>query len=311
MSPLFLPLLFMAGGASLMLALEAGLSLRLPRNRSEASSRALFGWYGLAVAGLCLLYAATLQLDAPLARQLLGQLTVSAGILALGIALWLGGALTGFRPVALLVLLSASWLVHLMAAAASPVPLFFSVPGTPEGLWPGRPMAATVWWYSLQTTFVLQLLLGLHAAVRWHRAGESTAAAVWTAGLAGLTGCAIHDLLALGGWSPAPFITPLGLAFLAAASRAALLLRRPADTGALAQPLGHWQAPAQLRRESAAGPADAEARLKAIEQWSNMGLRRIQRGATDGRKLAALFNQIRKEVAEARTPGATAANDRH
>jgi len=309
MSPLFLPLLFMAGGASLMLALETGLSLRLPRNGGEASSRALFGWYGLAVAGLCLLYAATLQLDAPLARQLLAQLTVSAGILALGIALWLGGALTGFRPVALLVLLSASWLVHLVAAAASPVPLFFAVPGSTEGLWPGRPMLATVWWYSVQTTFVLQLLLGLHAAIRWHRAGESAAAAAWTAGLTGLTGCAIHDLLALGGWSPAPFITPLGLAFLAATSRAAMLLRQPPEAGE--RPLGRWQAPAQLRREPGGRPADAEAHLKAIEQWSNMGLRRIQRGATDGRKLAALFNQIRKEVAEARTPGAAAANDRH
>ena len=308
MSPLFLPLLFMAGGASLMLALEAGLSLRLPRSGSEASSRALFGWYGLAVAGLCLLYAATLQLDASLARQLLAQLTVSAGILALGIALWLGGALTGFRPVALLVLLSASWLVHLMAAAASPVPLFFSVPGAQAGLWPGRPLLATVWWYSLQTTFVLQLLLGLHAAVRWHRAGESAAAAAWTAGLTGLTGCAIHDLLALGGWSPAPFITPLGLAFLAATSRAALLLRRPA--AADERPLGQWQAPARLRREPAGGAADAEARLKAIEQWSSMGLRRIQRGATDGRKLAALFNQIRREAAQARAPAAAAADER-
>jgi hypothetical protein len=175
---------------------------------NSLSSQALpLGLMYLLLAGFALVSAVG---HTPLALSSLlplGKLTVSLGLLLWLAVLWHIALRTGCRPLLLLDLLTALWLLFLLQNLTAPASLLYTDPAASvTGLQPG----INPWWTAVELSMLATVAFGVWACWQLYRRGERITALSCAAGLGLLALAGLFDHLVTAHWIHGVFLTPFG-----------------------------------------------------------------------------------------------------
>ncbi|HFD79351.1 MAG TPA: hypothetical protein ENK05_03005 [Gammaproteobacteria bacterium] len=207
------------------IALYAGAHhLYLAVEQDDGLQHAPLGVMYLLLSGFALASALTYQVQDVGQLRAAGKASISLGILLWTALLWYVAHRTRFRPLLLLDLLSAAWMVLLIRNISSENSLLYAdMPSVSEVL---QQHAVSPWWSGLEGAVAASLVFAFYATSRLFRHGRRRAAIALGSGLFLLMLTAFADHLVNSGRLQGAYLAPFGfLAFLLANSLY-LVLRR-------------------------------------------------------------------------------------
>jgi len=172
----------------------------------------------LLLSGFALASALTYEAHSVATLLPAGKLAIALGILLWVSLIWFVAFRTGYRPLILLDMLTAVWIILLIKNGVSANSLLYadSAPLTPalgsaQGLSLLQP-AISPWWISLELTMLVSLLYSVYASYRLYIAGKQQAAMALGGGLGILLLAAVSDHLVNNGITHIVYLAPFGFA---------------------------------------------------------------------------------------------------
>ncbi|HHH44390.1 MAG TPA: hypothetical protein ENK49_09645, partial [Gammaproteobacteria bacterium] len=199
------------------IALYAGVHQLLAGTRPTARHYPLsLGAMYLLLAGFALASALTYQADSFTTLLPAGKLAITLGILLWIALIWFVAFRSAFRPLLLLDVLTAAWIIFLVRNHLSVNSLLYAdhtsmTASLPNGAALAQP-AISSWWMALELTMLASLSYALYASYRLYQAGSRQAALAMGAGLVVLLLAGISDHLVNSGITHVVYLAPFGFA---------------------------------------------------------------------------------------------------
>ncbi len=199
------------------ITLYAGMHQLLTGTRATAPRYPLsLGVMYLLLAGFALTSALTYQAHNFTTLLPAGKLAITLGILLWIALIWFVAFRTAFRPLLLLDVLTAAWIIFLVRNYLSVNSLLYADHTSMTAALPGggalvQP-AISSWWIALELTMLASLSYALYASYRLYQAGSKQAALAMGAGLMVLLLAGISDHLVNSGITHIVYLAPFGFA---------------------------------------------------------------------------------------------------
>ncbi|MFQ5644346.1 MAG: hypothetical protein ACE5FQ_11705 [Thiogranum sp.] len=185
-------------------------------NRTARPYPVSLGVMYLLLAGFALTSALTYQAHSFTTLLPAGKFAISLGILLWVALIWFVAFRTGFRPLILLDMLTAAWIIFLIRNALSANSLLYAdsaaltqTPATGQSV---LQPAISPWWTALELTMLVSLLYALYASYRLYNTGRQQTALALGGGLVVLLLAGISDHLVNSGVTHIVYLAPFGFA---------------------------------------------------------------------------------------------------
>jgi hypothetical protein len=172
----------------------------------------------LLLSGFALASALTYEAHSVATLLPAGKLAIALGILLWVSLIWFVAFRTGYRPLVLLDILTAVWIIFLIKNGVSANSLLYTDRAPlSSGLPSGQDLSLlqpviSPWWISLELTMLVSLLYALYASYRLYVAGKQQAAMALGGGLSILLLAAVSDHLVNNGITHIVYLAPFGFA---------------------------------------------------------------------------------------------------